>query len=344
MKKMIDLQNKIKIFVFASLLALIFAGCEKNAEVLEDAPKTVEFVDQSVDEDEEDSPNEEPLELEEESLTIVEGDLESEELTEVETEAESEQKAEAEPYNLHFVDAWGEWHDTMINTQASMHDYNWDNLENDGQNIAYEDDKYQIQVGVDVSSHLGDINWETVRNEGYEFAIIRALYRGYGESGSLNIDKKFKRNIELASEAGLDIGVYVFSQAIDENEAIEEADMVLDELDGAKLQLPIVYDPEHIRNDVARTDDVEPEQFTKNAIAFCERVKEAGYTPMIYSNMIWEAECFDMQRLDDYKFWYADYESVPQTPYDFEYWQFTEKGIVKGVDGYCDIDVRFIEK
>lgn len=98
-----------------------------------------------------------------------------------------------------------------------------------------------------------------------------------------------------------------------------------------------------IDTDVARTDDVSGEQFTQNAIAFCEKIKEAGYKPMIYSNMYWEAFLFDMSRLADIPIWYADYELEPQTPYKFEYWQFTEKGKVSGIANECDIDIQFIE-
>lgn len=117
---------------------------------------------------------------------------------------------------------------------------------------------------------------------------------------------------------------------------------MLDTLAGANIALPIVYDPESIKYDQARTDNISGEQFTKNTIAFCERIKQAGYTPMIYSNMVWEGEMLDMKQLKDYKFWYADYETIPQTPYKFEFWQYSEKGIVNGIKGCVDMDIQFI--
>ena len=138
------------------------------------------------------------------------------------------------------------------------------------------------------------------------------------------------------------MGVYFFSQAINEEEAAEEADFVIGLLEGYELQLPVVYDPELIRDDEARTDEVTGEQFTANTIAFCERIKAAGYQPMIYSNMVWESELFDLKQLQDYPIWYADYEPIPQTPYNFVMWQYTEKGYVEGINGIVDRNVWFV--
>ena len=99
-----------------------------------------------------------------------------------------------------------------------------------------------------------------------------------------------------------------------------------------------------IRDDEARTDSVTGEQFTANTIAFCERVKEAGYQPMIYSNMVWEADLYDLGKLQSYPVWYADYEQIPQTPYAFRFWQYSEKGTVDGISGDVDLDVEFIRR
>lgn len=246
---------------------------------------------------------------------------------------------------LKFVDAWGEWHDMTVNPNVSAHNYNWDYLKNDKAGISYEGDKnYTIRKGIDVSYYQGDIDWKKVKADGYDFAFLRIGYRGYGETGSLNIDSSFYKNIKNAQSAGIDVGVYFFAQAVNEKEAIEEAEFVLEALEGYDLELPVVYDPELIRDDEARTDDVTGEQFTKNTIAFCEKIKSAGYEAMIYSNLVWEAEIFDMEQLTDYPIWYADYEPVPQTPYEFLIWQYTEKGSVNGIDGNVDLNIQFIKK
>lgn len=250
--------------------------------------------------------------------------------------------AMAQPEVLHYVDAHGEWHDTFVNPMVERHSYKWSCLVNNEMGIAYAGDSvYSIKRGIDVSAYQGNIDWAKVKSAGYDFAIIRIGYRGYGSAGSLCLDKYYLQNIIGAKTAGLDIGVYFFAQAVNEAEAVEEAEFVLSALQGIALDLPIVYDPELIKNKPARTNNVTGEQFTKNTIAFCNRVKAAGYEPMIYSNMVWEADLFDMAQLGEYSFWYADYEKIPQTPYHFTCWQYTEKGQVDGIRGGVDLDVWF---
>lgn len=243
-----------------------------------------------------------------------------------------------------FVDAWGEWFETTINPRVKKHTYHWEYLRRDGDDISYEgSDGYTVKKGVDVSHHQGKIDWEKVKKAGYDFAFVRMAYRGYGTTGSLNLDKEYYDNIINAQQAGLEVGVYVFSQAVNEAEALEEAQLVIDNLEGITLELPVVFDPELIREGNARTDNVTGEQFTKNTIAFCEKIKAAGYEPMVYSNMYWEAFLFDLEQLSEYPIWYADYEKVPQTPYHFKFWQYTEKGYVDGISGETDLDAWFIE-
>lgn len=207
----------------------------------------------------------------------------------------------------------------------------WRNIEN-------------IRLGVDVSVFQGDIDWEQVKAAGYEFAILRIGYRGYGEEGTLNADEKFEQNLENARKAGIDVGVYFFSQAVNEEEAKEEADFVLEHLKGQELQMPVVYDPEHILEDEARTDGVTGEQFTQNAKVFCKEIEEAGYDAMIYSNMLWEAYELDLEKLLDYPVWYADYEELPQTPYRFSMWQYSSTGSVTGIEGNVDLNIQLLKK
>lgn len=244
---------------------------------------------------------------------------------------------------ISFLDARKESYEVVIDPSAPMHAYDWDRLSNSNRFYTYKDGKYSSRIGIDVSKYQGDIDWNAVKADGIEFVFIRAAYRGYGAEGNLKEDQRFKEYFKGAREAGLDVGIYVFSQAINEDEAIEEAEFAISLLDGEKLQLPVVFDPETIRDDDARTDNVSGEQFTRNTIAFCERVKELGYEPMVYTNMLWEAFNFDMKALENYPFWYADYEAKPQTPYDFSIWQYTEKGKVAGIDGYVDLDIEFIK-
>lgn len=249
-----------------------------------------------------------------------------------------------EPYEFKFVDVFGEEYETTIKVNFPKTEYDNEKFTFEDGKTNYEDEIYSSRQGIDVSNHQGYIDWEKVKGAGIDFAIIRIGYRGYAQEGTLNLDKEFQRNIKNAQAAGVDVGVYIFSQAICEEEANEEAEFVIKNLEGYELQLPVVYDPESILDAKARTDDVTGEQFTKNTIIFCEMIKDAGYEPMIYSNMLWEAFEFDMEQLNEYPFWYADYEKLPQTPYAFEMWQYSNKGKVDGISGVVDLDMQFIRK
>ena len=263
--------------------------------------------------------------------------------------AETGQEDQSDPeedLKLDYVDAYGKHYTAVINPDLKMHSYDPDCLKRKGKNgISYKgDENYRIRRGLDVSFHQGNINWKKVKKAGYEFAFIRVGARAYGKEGQLISDTQFEANIKGAQKAGLDVGVYFFSQAVNKKEALEEAKLTIKRLKGYKLQLPVVFNPEKIRGDKARTDKVSGKQFTDNTIAFCEKIKKAGYDPMIYSNMVWEDQIFEMERLQDYPFWYADYEKKPQTPYDFTFWQYTEKGTAPGIDGNVDLDVEFIKE
>lgn len=210
--------------------------------------------------------------------------------------------------------------------------------------IKYEDDYYSSKFGIDVSKFQGNINWDKVREAGAEFAIVRIGFRGYGNSGDLKEDSFYRKNIEGANAAGLDVGVYFYAQAINEEEAIEEANYVLSLLSGLDINLPIVYDPEHVLDDDARTDNVTGEQFTKNSAAFCNTIEAAGYSSMIYANMMWLAYELDLTALSDIPIWYADYEPLPQCPYDFTMWQYSQGGKISGIDGPVDLDIMYVKK
>ena len=254
--------------------------------------------------------------------------------------AETSADAKNVKNTLDFVDAHGECYTVEINEAVAKNPYDNALFAKTENKISYEDDKYTSRLGVDVSVFQGDIDWEQVKAAGYEFAILRIGYRGYGEEGTLNADEKFEKNLKNARKAGMDVGVYFFSQAVNE----EEADFVLEHLKGQELQMPVVYDPEHILEDEARTDGVTGEQFTQNAKVFCKAIEEAGYDAMIYSNMLWEAYELDLEKLSDYPVWYADYEELPQTPYRFSMWQYSSTGSVPGIDGNVDLDIQFVKR
>ena len=249
-----------------------------------------------------------------------------------------------EPETGYYISTSGKEMEYEINPNAARHPYNLDCFISDGTDVGYEgDENFTTRKGVDVSKWQGNVDWEKVKAAGYEFAFFRLGYRGYQEGG-LFVDDTFYQNMENAGKAGLDLGVYFFSQAISEEEAIEEAYFVLNELENLEIQLPIVYDPEFVYEDDSRTKDLSGEQITKNVKAFCEVIENAGYESMIYASMYWEAEILDMGELKEYTFWYADYVDKPQTPYDFAYWQYSDTGSVDGIEGNVDLNIQFIRK
>ena len=242
----------------------------------------------------------------------------------------------------HFVDVFQNEYEAVIDENFPRNIYFQDSFVWEEDRMTYAgDDRYTWRTGIDVSEHDEDIDWQQVKDACIDFVFIRAGYRGYS-AGSLQQDAYFEKNLREAREAGLDVGVYFFSQAVNEAEALEEADLVLRMLDGQALQMPVVYDPESILNDVARTDDISGDQFTRNALAFCGRIRERGYAPMIYANLVWEAFEFDLARIRDIPIWYADYEPVPQTPYFFTVWQYTDSGTVPGIVGPVDLNLQLI--
>ena len=150
--------------------------------------------------------------------------------------------------------------------------------------MVYNDSSVIAYSGIDVSSYQGEINWQAVRNDGITFAFIRAGYRGYGTDGKICEDEMFKKNMQGALNAGLQVGVYFFSQAISVEEALEEAQFTLQLVKGYPLAYPVVFDWEHYDIASSRTYTTESEVITACAKAFCDRIMQAGYRPMIYLN------------------------------------------------------------
>lgn len=243
------------------------------------------------------------------------------------------------PEILRFRDVFGEEYEVAVNPAVPPNEYDNAKFRRDGDKLFYDDNAYRVSSGIDVSHHQGYVDWKKVKAAGYDFAFLRIGYRGYGEAGNILKDREFDRNYRNAKDAGVKVGVYFFAQAVNEEEAEEEARCVLEWLDGKEPDLPVVYDPESILDDEARTDGVSGEQFTKNTKRFCEIISDAGYQPMIYANMLWEAFELDLAELKDYPLWYADYEALPQTPYHFTFWQYASDGEVPGVDGSCDLNI-----
>lgn len=203
-----------------------------------------------------------------------------------------------------------------------------------------ENEEITSIAGIDVSEHQGDIDWNAVKNAGIEFAIIRVGYRTYG-GGEITLDTTFEQNLRNADAAGIKTGVYFFSQAIDPEEAIEEADAVIDAIRPYNITYPVIFDWELIVGDSARTDAMTVDNLADACISFCERVKSAGYTPMIYQNKNTTMFKLDLPKLKDYDFWLAEYGDKPTYYYDYQMWQYSSKGKVPGINGEVDMNISF---
>lgn len=206
--------------------------------------------------------------------------------------------------------------------------------------VTYERDGRRARTGVDVSTHQKEVDWQAVAADGVEFAMLRLGHRGYTEGGLFR-DQTFEQNLRGALDAGLEVGVYFFSQAVTPQEAEEEADYVLEALGGQALTFPVAFDWESIPGDEARTDGLDGETVTRCAAAFCKRIEDAGYRPAVYFNQTQGYLRYDLRRLTDYALWLAEYDAAPDFYYHFDLWQYTDTGRVDGIRGDVDLDLAF---
>ena len=191
--------------------------------------------------------------------------------------------------------------------------------------------------GIDVSAYQGSIDWDAVAKSGIKFAIIRLGYRGYG-SGKLVEDDYAKQNLQGARDAGLKVGAYFFSQALNIKEADEEIKFMLEILGETYLDMPLVLDWEIPTSD-ARTAGMDARTLTDIQLHFCEAVEEKGYQPMVYFNWHQSEHLYYLSELEDYPFWLALYQDRMTYPWKVEMWQYTSTGRVPGIAGDVDINV-----
>ena len=227
-------------------------------------------------------------------------------------------------------------------------EYDWSKLSLNGQILSYDDPGYDPVLGVDVSKFQGDVDWKKVKDQGFDFVIMRLGYRGY-QNGKLVTDEYYEKNIKGAQEAGLDVGVYFLSQALNEDEAVEEAEYTISELKRCSTEpitYPVVVDSEKIKFGTSRTESMNGTERTDAILAFCKTIEEAGYKSALYANSQWLTKDLDIRRLTDTDIWFADYQifdnnEAPLYPYPFSMWQYTNKGKVEGINGDADLNIYF---
>ena len=205
----------------------------------------------------------------------------------------------------------------------------------------YDDGNVKAKKVIDVSKFQGDIDWQRVKDDGVEAAYIRLGYRGYS-SGEIVVDEKYEDNISACNEFGIDCGVYFFTEAVNEEEAREEADFCIENLGEYSTALPIAIDVEESANlSKSRTKDLSMEQRTLNVIAFCERIREKGYEPIIYGNLKSLMIMMDIRSLEDYDKWFAYYHYPLRFPYKIKMWQYSATRKVDGIEGDVDLNLMF---
>ena len=193
-------------------------------------------------------------------------------------------------------------------------------------------------MGIDVSKWNGSIDWNAVKNSGVSYVIIRVGYRGSSQ-GSLIDDPTFKTNIKGATAAGLKVGVYFFTQAVDEVEAVQEASMVLDRISGYKISYPVFLD---VEASGGRGDKIDSATRTAVCKAFCNTIQNAGYTAGIYANKTWLTGKMDAGALGSYKIWLAQYAAAPTYTGRYDLWQYKSTGKVSGISGNVDLNLSYL--
>ena len=236
----------------------------------------------------------------------------------------------------------GSYHFVPILDSIKKNTYKTENLSilENGEYQYVENGQVTSYKGIDVSKFQGRIDWNAVAADGVQFAFIRVGNRGYG-GGTILDDDGFKRNIEGATKAGIKVGVYFYTQALNETELMEEVNYVLEKIAPYQVDCPVVYDVEIVAGEGGRMDALSAEERTHLTKLFCDSIQAAGYKPMIYLNLEMAALHLNLEELEAYDKWFAYYNPELYFPYDYTVWQYSENGKVAGIDGSVDMNISF---
>jgi len=262
-------------------------------------------------------------------------------------EEEPEETVENDPSTdgrhtlIQYGDGREEW--VLISPYLPKHEYDFTKLVCQSDLMKYYVDGKQVSfVGADISKFQDYVDFVKLKKAGVDYVMLRVGFRGYS-SGQLVLDDYFLDNIKRASDAGLKIGVYFFSQAVTETEAVEEANMVLQYIKDYEIAYPVAFDMEGIENDTSRIDNLSKTEKTNIAKAFLDTIKNAGYKPMIYGNKEWLLKQIDLSKLTAYDVWLSQMTDIPDYPYKFTMWQYKNDATIDGIAGYADLNISFID-
>ena len=258
-----------------------------------------------------------------------------------EEEKEEDPSKDGKHVEVTLRDGTKEW--LPINPYWKKNTYDFANLVSKNDLLHYYSDGKQVSfLGVDLSKYQKNVDFAAIQNEGIDFCILRIGARGY-ETGVIQEDEKFQEFLTGAEAVGMPVGLYFFSQAVTEAEAIEEANFVISKIGEHKISYPIAYDMEFIENDNSRIETLTKAEKSAIALAFLKRIEEAGYVGMLYGNKEWLLKRIELHKFEDYDVWLAQDDPIPDYPYVFSMWQYTKQGEVYGIDGYVDLNISFID-
>lgn len=260
---------------------------------------------------------------------------------EYEDEDDSERVADDE--HIAVINEKGKKKYYEILSSVKKNDYDFEaNLTREEGRLSYKDGKREAVLGVDLSKYNGNVDFKKLKDAGIQFAMLRLGSRGYG-SGTITLDDKFVEYAQNAAVSGIMTGAYFYSSAINETEAVEEANYIVGAVSGFNVKYPIAIDIERVSGDSSRTEKLTNEERTKIVKTFCDTVKGYGYNPIIYSTRDMLISGLNLEELDEYDVWLADEKIPTDYPYRFSIWQYSQRGNIEGVDGDVDLDLCFVK-
>ncbi len=267
---------------------------------------------------------------------------EKEEERQREEEAKNDPSTDGKHTLITNRDGSEEW--VLISPYLKKNTYDFTKMEDKAGLKRYvENGRKTSYVGVDISKHTGKIYFPSLKAAGVDYVMIRLGSRGYS-TGQITLDENFKENIEGAIEAQLDVGIYFYSQAISQDEAVQEANFVVQNLEPYRthVKYPVAFNMGFVSNDKSRIEGLSREDKTAVTVSFLDAVRAAGYVPMVYGDKEWLLKEVDLAKLQDYDVWLSQEEEIPDYPYRYAMWQYNTDGVLNGIDGGADLNICFV--
>lgn len=270
--------------------------------------------------------------------TIPSGKVETFDAGDTESLTQEEMDSMSQTHTLvNYADGTSKW--VELNPNLEINSYTKSRFVYDEPQMKYYESGKKISTfGVDISSRCGVVDFKKLKKAGCEFVMMRLGGRGYA-TGELIADDSFHTYMSGAKSAGLDVGVYFYSQAVSKTEVKEELTLLTAQLKEYKLTYPVVYVLESVEGDIARTDGLDVQTRTELAAYFMKEVKAAGYTPMLYGSKESLITKYDMETLEKYDVWLAQTGESPDYPYAFDMWQYSTTGEIKGIEGEAHLNI-----